>query len=455
MGDDLVTVNGFYDNGFWGTIFNPINAQMGKVRPVSTLLLYICFRLGKLDYSVYVTINRIILGIVCYFIYVLLCKIKLDKISSYFVALLIISTPFSTYGVWQMIGICEITSLCCSMLCFYCVWQMIWSDESKQISKYVLICTLVFSVMIFNAERFMYFVAIFCFVVFFLKIPNWKEKVSYSVLFFFPIIVRYLVIKLAGGNSLNTGRGDTVNLFNTIVQYAIKGVVNLFGFSIGQQWHGGFDYYALPVFILIIGSIFFFIGIGVFFVSLSETIKTKNKSTYELLIMFLFSFSSLFSYALVGMTHGEDRFLWISYLFLIMGIAKYFYNNCKKQIFIVFSFCLLFMNWYYVDNKQQVNFRYSQEMAQTCYDNITVLLEEKSDVDYFVCVKPGDYNWVFDNEVFFRYYFKDNVEVFYYDSFEQIDYSIIDENTIVVYPDENFEVPYAVTACWIDDLNVK
>ena len=455
MGDDLIAVTGFKDRGFIGTLLNPENAQMGKVRPVSTIILYIVYKICNLSYAKYFLINRIVLIIVAYLIYYLSQKMDINKLFAFLIAILVITTPFSSYGVWQMIGICESFSLLCCVLCLYYISRLILCENQKYIKKSIFWCTIWFALLIFNAERFMYLIAVFLFVVILCNKLNIKEKICGIITLCMPIIVRTIIIGIAGGDSLNTGRGEATSLVGSLISYAIQGLINVFGFSIGQEWHGGYNYYSLPSYILLVGCFIALFSIGILYRSLEVWIKEKCNDSYVIVVMYMFSLSSLFSYALVASTHGEDRFLWVSYIYLCIAIMRYFSINIQQnrsKYFVLIGVIIVFvLNGYYVKNKIHVHYRYSQEMAQTCIDSINKL-EGKNEIQNICCVKPSDYSWVFYGGVFFQYYVDENINVYFYDDFESIDYDKLGDKTVVVYPDENYAIPYGTTACWISDL---
>ena len=455
MGDDLTAVSNYVEEGLWGVLFNPINAQMGKVRPVSTILLYLSYLLCGLDFSKYYLLNRLMLAGGAFLIAHISYRLGVNKIGAFLVSILLISTPFSSYAVWQMIGVCETLSLVLCIAFLFLVIKISEGSERQNIRKNVLLCFAVFTVIIFNAERFMYLIVLFVFAMAINRAIALKEKVIYTIIMSTPIIARTIFINLSGGTSLNTGRGEVDSLIGDMTAYAIRGAVNMYGFSIGDQWHGGFDFFSLPTYILIIASCFLLTSIGIFFWALSNYIKERNKSALTILIIFLMSYSSLFSYALVGETHGEDRFLWISYVSVCLGMILYFSKTIqsKKCLYgvLALNFFLVIMNGYYVKNKVHVHYRYSQEMAQTCFENVSTLVEEKP-VANICCIKPGDYNWVFCGNIFFRYYIDKNVNVYYYNTWDELDINLLAGNTIIVYPDENHPIPYGTEACWIEDF---
>lgn len=454
MGDDLFAVNGFKDNGFWGTIINPLNFEGGKIRPVSTVFLYLSYLICDLDFSKYYLVNRVVLVIVVFLVYILVKKFKINSLFAYIISVLLITSPFSSYSVWQMIGICESVSLLLSVLCLYYIIKLLYGETNYDNNKYIGLCTLFYFLLIFNAERFMYLIIIFISVIVYKKI-NIKYKIIYSLMLSSPILIRAIILKLANGDGLNTGRGEVGSLMSGIIAYGIRGAINLMGFSLGDQWLGGFDFFSLPSYIMVIGSLLLILSVGMFWGSICKWLKNSDKNSFEIFVIFCFSFSSLFSYALVGKTHGEDRFLWIPYVFLWIGIMKYITINVKcnwKTNLVVFGMALLFLisNFYYVKNKVYTNYRYSQEEAQTCFDNVSSLILEKK-VNEICCIRSNDYKYIFYDQKFFEYYIDSDIKIYYYNSFEEIDKSIISENTIIIYPDTNVVVPYCTVACWAED----
>lgn len=456
MGDDLIAIGNLKEVGFWRTLFSPENISLGKVRPVSTILLYFIYLACGLSYKKYYFVLRLLLVISAFVIFELSKRTGVKEPYAYSISLFFITCPFSAYGVWQALGILEIFSLLCSIFCSYYQYKVIQSPDKKSIRINAMLCTIAFALLIFNAERFMYLVAVFILVILANQKINYKEKAFLSVLYFSPIICRSILLHIAGSSTMETGRGNILTLFSTLGIYALKGFVNMLGFSLGDQWHGGFTLQELPLIILIISSLRVVVFIGIGFIVLINLLKSNySKKYFEILIMYLFSLTSLFSYALVGATHGEDRFLWIPYIYYLFALTKYI-SNCEEFKMHVLSIALvaltiLISNFYYITNKVHVHFRYSQEMAQTCIENIKNL-ENYETVQNVCCVKPNDYFWIFGNQLFFNLYVSENTNVFYYDSFDEIDAQLKTENTIVVFIDEDYPIPYGTAACWIGDL---
>lgn len=455
MGDDLIAIGSFQENGFWKTLYNPDNISLGKIRPVSIILLYFVYIICGIEYAKYYFVLRLLLVISIYFVFVLCRKMEIKLPYAYVISLTMLTCPFSAYGVWQALGILEIFSLLCCVCCLYFQYKIIGCCIQKKIYYNVIYCSIIFALLIFNAERFMYLVAVFELVVLLNKYLTIKEKGFLSIIYFLPIIARSVLLHAVGASAVGTGRGSILALFSTLGAYTLKAFVNMLGFSLGDQWHGGFTLYDLPLVILIISSLRVFIFIGIAFNVLVNFIKKENsRNNFEVIVMYVFSITSLFSYALVGATHGEDRFLWVPYVYYLLALGKYVSNSKPEKIYIwqstIVLITILASNYYYIVNKIHVHFRYSQEMAQTCIDSINNI-ENWNLVENVCCINSRDYFWVFGDQYFFKMYVNENLNTYYYDTFEDIDSYINKEDTLLVFPDADHLIPYGAKACWFTD----
>ena len=69
MGDDLIAIGNPKEVGFWRTLFSPENISLGKVRPVSTILLYFIYLACGLSYKKYYFVLRLLLVISAFVIF--------------------------------------------------------------------------------------------------------------------------------------------------------------------------------------------------------------------------------------------------------------------------------------------------------------------------------------------------------------------------------------------------
>lgn len=458
MGDDLNTIGAFREFGFWESLASPLNLAAGKIRPISTLLLYSSYILCGIDYKWYYFLTRLVLAFVSCVIFRVCKKMGIKSLCAYMVSVFTIICSFSAYGVWQVIGLCETFSLFCCIMTLFFNHLIIYSSVPSQIYKYAIYCTLFFSLLIFNAERFMYLFVIYAIVMIFKSELPMRKRLGIILLYFLPIIIRNFLLRTLGADPLGTGREGVQILILTIIPYAIKGFVNMLGFALGDNWHGGFTLLQIPSSILVISAFRMGLFFGIAYKAFVEWIRHKEKGNFEVIVLYLFSLTSLFSYALVAATHGEDRFLWVSYVCYCIAFMKYVSAHADMKIFqvgvVVLCASIIYLDNYYLVNKVHVHYRYSQEMAQTCIENIQKLNDYEK-VDVICCVKPNDYYWVFGNQYFFDLYVNPNIVTYYYNDFDEIDKSTIGQNAIVVYPDANYSIPYGTQACWISDSGWK
>lgn len=464
MGDDLIAVYGFKTLGFWGNLFNMTDISMGKIRPVQKTILWIAYVICDTDYKKYILLSKIALVLVAFCIYIMVRKMNIDVMKSAAISTLIITCPFSAYGAWQYIGITESFSLLCCIAYGFFSYKILYEKDKKKCHWYVLINTVLFTVLIFNAERFMYLVAALGIIIIIKKELRWTEKTIYLIYSVSPIVFRSVVLHFLGSVALGTGRSGIGELVRTLVPYAIRGYINMLGFSIGDEWHGGFTFTSISPIILVLSSIRVFIFIGILYSSVKSYIYTWENKHLEIVMWYLFSLTSLFSYALVGQTHGEDRFLWIPYIFYLIALMRYaeleeidfkcsFKNKTIVNIcLMIFTLFVTMSNYYYLENKVHVHFRYSQEMAETAIESVKEL-KDYENIEQVVCINSNDYQWVFYGESFFHFYLNEKCTVYYYSTYDDfiLDRGQFGDNTVIVCPDPDYPIPYGTQALWLGD----
>lgn len=455
MGDDLIYIyDRFARNGFIKTFMNPDSLGAGKLRPIAYMVLYIPYLICGKDYSKYFLFNELALGCLTIAIFRICQKINIKKFYAYITAVMVVITPFSTYAVYQVFGICEIFSLLCCIIFIYFTILLYNTTDIHMIMKYNLEIAVVFFLLIFNAERFIYIIIPFSLVVLLKKDHKVIHKFFSVLAVCTPIILRQVIYYAMRIDSISTGRGEATDLMGTLVAFALKGLVNMMGFSIGDQWHGGFQIQEISQYILIINICVSMAFIFLICRGISKCIEKRKLSDW--VIVFIFSISSLFCYALVGETHGEDRFLWIPYLLCLISIFKFITDNTpgkKVNIVIIIVFCFIAISdKYYMQVKDHVHYRYSEVMAQTCMENMKNLngLENITDI---VCIGATDYEWVFGDQLFFHYYISSDIDTHYYEAYSDIPEFLKSETTVIVYPDSEYSIPYGVTVEWIHDYS--
>lgn len=474
MGDDLIAVTGFKSLGFWGMMTHPADIEMGKIRPIQKIILYIVYLCGGTEYKTHYVIARLFVFLLSLITYFVMRKMNIRPVFSLLASTLIIICPFSAYGAWQYIGITESFSCVCCLFIAYNTYLLLFQNDARK-DFFISVKTAIwFALLIFNAERFMYIIIVPFIVVLIKKNTKMAVRIAEATCLISPVLLRSIILIALGSNPLGTGRSDIRTMLSTIIAYAVKGLINMLGFSLGDPWHGGFLYMQLPAWTIVVAAIRVFVFVGVLFLSLHKVIHNKNERLVylDIVIWYLFSLTSLFSYALVASTHGEDRFLWVSYLFYLIALSKYLMIEIRESserdrklsklmVVIPFSALLIgtiFTHVFYHGAKKLVHFRYSQELSQTAYDSITSV-ENYSSAKNYVFVSKNDYGWVFYGNSFIQYYIDASAEAYYCNSIEELrnSYDLYGKETIVViYQEAEHPGPYAAEAFWIDDfLNIS
>lgn len=463
-GDDLHLINMFEQNGLWKTMFCQEFIELGKIRPVSMLLTYFSYILCGLSFEKYYILNRIALPLTALVIYLLCKKMGINKWLAGVTAVLIIICPFSGYGVWQVYGICEIASLLLCAVSIYLLLCYYYSDKQKATLLLTMANATAFLTIILNAERFMYLLAIYLIVVV-MKKQGTLYKLTHIGIYIAAIIVRTVLLVASGSQILGTGRGGMESLLNTFIPNALRGFVNVCGFALGDEWHGGFSLFNIPSWILLLSAIKMILFFSLCVHTTYMCLKYKDKYELGNAIILIFCIFGLFSYALVGTTHGEDRFLWISYASCVMFICRcmtpFFrketnYLMIKKLSSVILIVLFSTSDAYYLANKEHAHFRYSQVMAETSCENIKKLDDYQSANNVFL-IGASDYHYVYDEGNFFKYYlFENPVHVQYFENSTDLANEVkqkseLGEKTIILQPDNSYPIPYGVSANWAEN----
>lgn len=457
MGDDLLYLYSELEGkSFFEAVFN-INQVMGKYRPVLFAVMYIPSRLFGIHYELYYYSNLVLLTIASSIVFFFLYKYTERRVLSFVPSIMFIISPFSAYNVGQVFGAMESLAI----IFMVCVLDQTFNYTMNKGRKSLVLLVLFWGMALFTTERMMWMFPCIILVIMFTKskVICKLEAISLVVL---PLILKGIISNLSNVSMLETGRGSVFELISTVIPLALKGVTNVFGFALGDAWHGGFDLLSLPQGVceisllnLVLFIIFMYIGvISIYLQWHKNVILEKLDSDSEcdcvlctkikgLIIVFSFCVTSIASYALVAKTHGEDRFLNQTYLLLlvfIVLISAQIPRSYKVTIILVtMCICRMLTDYIYAKNKDGVHWKYSLKEAQTIYNAVKEKNPHGIDGrNVFVMYATNDFPWIMGDQFFINYYFDQDSQTFYIDTIDDlpIEYRN-DEKSIFLVPSKS------------------
>lgn len=437
MGDDLLYLYSELDGkSFWEAVLN-INQVLGKYRPILFAVLYWPCRLFGTRYELYYYFNIVLFSLCCVTIYYFARFISKNIISAFVVSCLFITSPFSAYYIGQVFGTMEILAIIFEIVTIYgCIMLF----RTRQMNYVAIIC-IGFFLSMFDTERMMYLYPCIVLVIL-MTLIEWKKKIVSLLVALLPLIFKFMISNLNKVSMLETGRGSALSLLSTIVPLYLKGIVNTLGFSLGDQWHGGFEILTLPRGVCEISAInvvlLYFMGlIGVLYAYRKYLeIKVKGKKAFwqffydgtlrigELLILLIFACAAVVPYALVAKTHGEDRFLSQPYLLILFVIIFLIHMIPKKKwlygMVVVMCLCRFSTDVIYKDNKEGVHWKYSLKEAQTIYEAVNNSLVDAQGKDIYVMYATNDFTWIMGDQLFSKYYINPEANTYYVASVDEL-----------------------------------
>lgn len=462
MGDDIIWLYNLIEKQtFLELIFN-FDQLAGKYRPIFFIFIYLPVKIFKLSYNYYFNFNKLVFSITIFSIYCIVSRITNKKYLGIVVCILCITTPFNAYFIGQVYGLMECLSVIFINIIFYLI---LIKYQERPKSHYIYYVSFLFFLLIFTAERYMCILPAIYISILISKTKKYT-KIKNCFVVSIPIIIRFALSKIfLGFDMFATGRGNVFELMNNFIAFTYKEIVNILGFAIGDQWHGGFLIQDIPTLVLLINTLFIIVlFINIYFCA--DHVKNflssaKNRTNYmdlissfliqykQIIITLAFFVANLVPYALVAKTHGEDRFMFAPYLFLLIFLALTFnylsFIKIKKSLLPIMILCIILKiipDAYYKSVKLHVNWKYSLEMAQTCYDDIKQKnLDLANKNIYFVNCSP-DCVWIFADQDFMKLYFNNSINTYYVDTLNDIPIDANDENSIFIVPETNIVVPY-------------
>ena len=490
--DDLNDWSWFRGTSFYDFAIKFYGAT--RYRPTFEAVQYFIYTIIGTEPQRFVLINKIYNIIIATFIYYITKKISGYKIFAIITSIFYIIAHFSYYQISQGIGSIESTALLLSILILYLCIKIVEDNKlntktsySKLICNFILIF-LLFFLLVFDHERYLFVAGIIFIAIFFMKMPNDNEfcknnasiENSYRFLKFKAIILLLFIIEiiaicyiryLAIGKIIPAGTGgtyveDTFSI-KQFITYCFTQVAIILGINIGPEHLYGIDFFSINnntiKYLTIISILIISFIILLYFAikiknikNKSENIANETNANQNFIIDLLFLTFISFSIASTSVTiRVEMRFVYTSFIVSVIYLSymlSYIIKDVNKnyiKIIMIFLFVSIFslrlpIELVYRDNYdklycfvdlKRVNSLYDLTIGEYGLDNI---INKDDDKRKKIIIVNKYYNMTkFYSEYFFKIYDKDDVGniITLVNDFNEIDVDKCDENTIILYED--------------------
>lgn len=319
--DDLLLLNKLAAVENFNSLINFLfNVENYKFRPIANLQWLIEYGIFGRASKAYIVYN-IVLVLVVNYIFLLFFYQKSHFIVCMVLSLLLASSKFFTYSIWNITGSFESLAV---ILFLTMIWLVYSKSDLSKFWFFVLACLL-----IFTSERYLPFVVVFPIVYgYFYSSHNFLKavlnnfKYSIIVLIIFVSLRYFLGLPiLVGTQTTNVIDGFSISRF---FLHFFKAYVELFGVSIGPKYLSGFEFVDwVPFSVLMDNSVYMrglFIGFGLLVISVYYLLFRMCVGNKDI---FIFNFIGFILILAASITFRvELRWLLPSYLMLLLIFSE-------------------------------------------------------------------------------------------------------------------------------------
>lgn len=320
--DDLLLIGRLNNlTDFHSAINFVFNIDWFKFRPVSNFMYLVEYYIFSDHYNLYILFN-IGLVLIVNNIFLLFVYEKENLLVCLMLSLMLVSTKFFTYSVWNITGSFEGLAA----ILFLLIVLSIFSSDGASGKNLVFLSLL----LILTSERYLPFIAFLPVLVYWKKSEKnflvsvlLKTQYAVAILFGYFFLRYFLDMPLIVG----TQTDNVIESFSVakVLFHIVESYSEIFGFSIGPKYLTGFEFVDwVPFNVLINDSIYirgFFIGLSLSAVSLYYFLFKsfiKNKSVFLFnLIGFILIMAASITFRL------ELRWLLPSYLMLLLLFSTF------------------------------------------------------------------------------------------------------------------------------------
>lgn len=212
------------------------SAAVFKFRPISNLIYYAEYFVFRDSFKLYIIFNIFLLTyILSLVLNILRVKSILSKIA---VTLLIVTSRFLTYGIWNITGSFELVSIILMLL-------IIINILDKGDIRLFVILNLI---LLFTYERYLIFIVISPLLLIYYKNINFENILTNKKLIFLSIIfvLIYLVTRVIVGGPLVTGTQthDVIRSFDylKVITRVAESFINILGIPVGPPHLTGYNF---------------------------------------------------------------------------------------------------------------------------------------------------------------------------------------------------------------------
>ncbi len=308
---------------FYSAINYIFNLDCFKFRPIANIQYLIEYFLFGDNYNAYVLYN-ICLVLILIYVFLLFFYDKASLLACLMLSLILGSSKFLVYSVWNITGSFETLSAIIFLLIVFLIYNVNISAK-KTVAFLALL-------LILTSEKYLPFLLTLPIIYHYNRSPkNFFESIIFGIKYSVTILVAYFAFRYFSGIPLIIGT-ETDNIsesFSAIrfFSHVLKSYLEILGFSPGPKYLTGFEFVDWAPFNVLINDSIYIWG---FFISLSLLVA----SLYYFLFKSYFKIKAAFTFNLIGFLsilaasitfRVELRWLLPSYLMLLL-----LFSTCRS-----------------------------------------------------------------------------------------------------------------------------
>jgi len=432
-------------SGFSEKINMPVAS--GKYRPIHGLSMHFIMDWFEKNLNGYYIFNVVIQTLNTFIFAALVNFFLRSFFFSLSFSLIIGLSRFSFFNMSQLMngGALEGLAITFFLASLFFLIKVIKRNLLENELKKGLIYSIVFAnLSMYTHERYIILLVFIAVVVFLappLKKLTRRQRLTFSALAIFSIIINIIIKKYVFGMPFFVGTGGT-NIefsFSSAVTFFREAVLSIFQFNSGPDYLVGLPFSSLPQFSKFLVVVLFggLVGIfGLYFIKVRKSFKLKQNTILPdfYIFIFLLALSGLFILPIILTIRLEQRWLQASYALFILAIIIALSSLDFKNTFLKgLSFCLLIFLFLCIDSTylnrggKNIYMSGSEDVVSNFKRAIDAGVIRPKSSRLYIWEKQRDLNtesaikWDLAEGYFFKYYQDKRKEIVFVDSvYDQI-----------------------------------
>lgn len=432
MGDDLYAWGFYNSHPSFHDLF--LTATGGKYRPVTTAVQWALFQLFPSDFAAWTYVNVGLDLIVAGLVFFLVRRLaRGDLVVAFLGALVYLTSRFSYYSVFQVMGIMEGISILLLVIILYLAVVSLQSDArwpGFALTGLYLVITL-------THERYLALFPFLVLLVVFRRGVSWRLRSLLIGLLCIPPLLDVLLKRVVFATSLLMGTGGQSLGFDPvqIAKFMTKGAANMLWVNWGPDYLSGITISEMgPKALVLVGLIVAVIVVcAVSFVVRVVRLEDRRERRAELeyFVLWLVLVASLLLVASITIRQ-EYRWLYAPFLVCLVYFCYQFARLPWRRMVryaVLVGLCIMLVgaDHYYRQHEGSVFFFYGENIANSAYDATMGRYGAGMAGRTIYVEKSPDVEWILAKDLFLSPYLGlDHRQIVWVDSFDSVDPRSVD-----------------------------